>query len=306
MSKIFAISDLHVDIPANKRWVECLSSSQFRHDVIIVAGDVTDNMEVLKQVLGNLKMKFREVCYVPGNHELWLRTKQGFVPKYKNSIDKFHDILKLCSSIGVHTKPLKVSNTHSNHVWIVPLFSWYTQPEEHPSDSLYVARENEDIEFSKKAWMDNHFCVWPDPLDVTPSQFFKNLNKVNISTIYDSPVISFSHFVPRFDLIPASDRDLERVRNERRVLGLGDLENPTAQGSNIKFNFTRYAGCVSIEAQIRQLGSVMHVFGHQHRNRDCMFDSVRYVSHCLGYPAERDKGLMWGLAEDQGPKQIWP
>ena len=66
MSRIFVISDIHVDIPENLRLVESWSASDYRHDVLIVAGDVTDNMSLLKTVLQSLTEKFFKVCFVPG------------------------------------------------------------------------------------------------------------------------------------------------------------------------------------------------------------------------------------------------
>ena len=66
MSRIFAISDIHVDIPENLRLVESWSASEYRNDVLIVAGDVTDNLSLLKTVLQSLAQKFLKVCYVPG------------------------------------------------------------------------------------------------------------------------------------------------------------------------------------------------------------------------------------------------
>lgn len=67
MSRVFAISDLHVDILENLEWVKSLSETTYKQDVIIVAGDVTDDMTLLKYTLQNLKQKFSDVCYVPGN-----------------------------------------------------------------------------------------------------------------------------------------------------------------------------------------------------------------------------------------------
>lgn len=67
MSRVFAISDLHVDILENLEWVKSLSETTYKQDVIIVAGDVTDDMTLLKYTLQNLKEKFSDVCYVPGN-----------------------------------------------------------------------------------------------------------------------------------------------------------------------------------------------------------------------------------------------
>lgn len=66
MSRIFAISDIHVDIPENLRLVNSWSDVDFKNDVLILAGDVTDNLSLLKTVLTSLTQKFSKVCYVPG------------------------------------------------------------------------------------------------------------------------------------------------------------------------------------------------------------------------------------------------
>jgi hypothetical protein len=235
---------------------------------------------------------------------MWIRPKKNLPQVYKDSLSKFHAIILLCENIGVHTKPIKVTNADSP-VWIVPLFSWYTQPEEDPEDTLYVHGKTEDKELTKMAWMDNHFCVWTC-MKESPAKHFASLNNESLQHTYDGPVISFSHFVPRFDLIPASQNDVDRVRKERHVMGLSAVDEPNAQGANINFNFSRYAGCKAIDKQIRQLKSTLHIYGHQHRNRDCIIEDVRYISFCLGYPRERAMGLMWGMSQHHGPRQVWP
>lgn len=306
MSRIFVISDIHVDIPENLRLVESWSASDYRHDVLIVAGDVTDNMSLLKTVLQSLTEKFFKVCFVPGNHDLWVRQTQDAY-HHENSISKFHAIVALCDTIGVHTRPIKVQCCDNTPAWVVPIYSWYAQPEGDDAEkSLYVARDSEDVGMSKKIWMDNHLCKWPS-LQGTVAQYFAKLSEEFVNRSYDAPVISFSHFLPRVDLIPASDEEIKRVQEERKLLNLPALDNPRAQGSQlIQFNFTRFAGSKIIDEQIRRLGSKVHVHGHQHRNRDRVIEEVRYVSFCLGYPRERSMGVIWGLPEGWGPRQIWP
>lgn len=304
MSRIFAISDIHVDIPENLRLVNSWTDTDFKNDVLIVAGDVTDDLSLLKTVLTSLTQKFLKVCYVPGNHELWIRQVENTYC-HNNSIDKFHAILTLCDSIGVHTKPIKVQCYNDTAAWVVPIFSWYAKPEDDLYNSLFVGRDTEDAELSNKVWMDNHLCKWP-VLEGSVAQYFAKLNKDILTRDYDAPIISFSHFLPRVELIPASEEDIERVQDERKKLHLPQLDNPKAQGSQIQFNFTRFAGCKTIEEQIRKIGSKVHLHGHQHRNRDRVIDEVRYVSFCLGYPRERSMGVIWGLSEKKGPRQIWP
>ena len=43
--RLFATSDLHTDYRENFRWLQELSDTEYRDDVLIVAGDVSDRME---------------------------------------------------------------------------------------------------------------------------------------------------------------------------------------------------------------------------------------------------------------------
>ncbi len=279
--RVWAISDIHTDIKQNRSWLYGLSKTAYLRDTLILAGDVSDRLETLRDALTHLQSLFSAVCYVPGNHELWVRRRE--VP---DSIAKFWQIQRLCDSLGIHTQPLKLSAASGNSVWIVPLFSWYMQPEE-GSGSLFKAKSGEDPTLAM--WSDNHFTSWPPMAGaLTTADFFLQLNKNHVHCHYDAPVISFSHFLPRAELIYSTPE-------ERRGRILTD---PYPQ-----FNFSRVAGCTGIDLQIRRLGAIIHIYGHQHRNRNRVIDGVRYISHCLGYPREREH-----LAADQalkGPTLIY-
>ncbi len=282
--RVFALSDIHVDLRHNKAWLQALSAVDYTDATLILAGDVCDNLATLQEALACLKEKFAQVFFVPGNHELWVRQDE-----YPDSIAKFWQVLRLCDRLGVHTRPAKVGATrHGPGVWIVPLFSWYVQPEE-GHGSLFVPKAGEDP--SLQMWSDKYFTRWPVLTAGTKvADYFLSINEEHVAATYDAPVISFSHFVPRTDLIFSTPE--ERNRAAMR------LEDP-----HPRFNFSRVAGCVGIEEQIRRLGSTLHVYGHQHRNRDRLIDGVRYVSHCLGYPRERHQNYLRGPAH--GPALIW-
>ena len=235
-----------------------------------------------------------------GNHELWIRPG---IDTAQDSISKFHRILAICGKLGVHTKPVKLDVQDKGSVWVVPLFSWYSTPEEDPEDTLY--HKGDEDSTMDSMWMDNHLCKWPDLGSFTRSNYFANLNAEATNTKYDAPVVSFSHMLPRLDLVPASAEEDALLLKERQKLGL-TAEVVKRQGASVKFNFTKFAGCKTLETQIRRLGSSVHVHGHQHRNRDRVIDDIRYISHCLGYPRERDEGITWGMQTWRGPKQVWP
>src|SRR4029079_4139321 len=112
--RVFATSDLHTDYKENFLWLSELSNSAYRDDALIVAGDISDRLEVIRETLLLLRSKFRHLLFTPGNHELWVRNGEF------DSTEKFNQILQLCDELGVITKPL-----HLDDFWIVPLFSWY-------------------------------------------------------------------------------------------------------------------------------------------------------------------------------------
>ena len=236
--RIYAVSDLHADFRANRALLDELSPIDHRRDALIVAGDVADSLEVMAETLLHLRERFGEVFFVPGNHELWVRAGEA-----KDSIDKFHAVLAACARVGVRTRPAKV-----NGAWVVPLFSWY--------DESFDVR-NEGVEAELDAWSDRYFCRWPAGVERV-DQLFLEMNEPHLRA-YDAPVVSFSHFVPRPDLLPPT--------RWLRFKGL-----------------PKVAGSEGIEAQVRRLGSRVHVFGHTHITEDRTVDGVRYVQNWLRSP----------------------
>src|SRR5882672_3949732 len=70
--RVFALSDLHIDYQVNAKWVADISAFDYRDDVLILAGDVTDKLRLLEWCLSTLARRFRKVLFVPGNHDLWV------------------------------------------------------------------------------------------------------------------------------------------------------------------------------------------------------------------------------------------
>ena len=238
--RVFAASDVHTDFKENWSVIAELSASEYKNDALIVAGDVADQPGVIHDTLLILRSKFKRVFYVPGNHELWVRG--GGL----DSLEKFFRIIELCDSLGVEIRPAKAAG-----VWIVPLLSWYEA-----SFAVEAGAEESELE----GWADFRFCKWPDSVGQV-SEYFIKMNEPNIRT-YDGPVVSFSHFLPRPELLPP--------RKNLRFKGLPEV-----------------AGSTSIDHQIRRLNSRVHIFGHSHINYDCIIDGVRYVQNALAYPNQR-------------------
>lgn len=287
MTRILAMSDLHVDFKDNMRHMLSLSASDYRDDCLIVAGDACDDIAKLEQLLESLVAKFADVTFVPGNHELWVRRSE-----FADSLEKFNRIMTLCEDLGVRTRPFTVRSA-TDQVTVVPLFSWYRIEDGDPH-SLRIIKEGEDWENSP--WADKYYCKWPHEWQAKPAlpaNYFAELNAAHIRQ-YDTPVISVSHFLPRRELIFDEQQHIDRFCHNEAVI-------PAFESDPVpSFNFSRVAGCNLIDKQIRSLGAKMHVYGHQHRNRNRVIDGVHYVSHCLGYARERSI-----LGHNSEPRVIW-
>ena len=281
--RIFALSDVHADYRQNMSWLQGLSSTDYVDDTLILAGDISGDRDRFRAALLCLRARFAHIFFAPGNHDLWVRGTNG-----ADSLTKFREILDLCEAIDVRTAPDRVGEADGCGVWIAPLFSWYTKPEE-GAGSLFLPKEGEDP--TLKMWRDNHFVAWPQLAgNITASEHFLRMNERHIRGLNGAPVISFSHFLPRRELMFSTEGE----RAARRT---------PSRDPHPMFNFSRVAGCAGLEEQIRRLNAVVHVYGHQHRNRGRTIDGVRYVSHCLGYPRERDRGHVREVGE--GPRLIW-
>jgi len=119
--------------------------------------------------------------------------------------------------------------------------------------SLSIARS--------ESWMDLEACRWPDEFDLHDvASHFLDMND-HVRQHANETIISFSHFLPRIDVMPTVI--LPWARCLYPVLGTHRLEH-----------------------QIRRLGSAVHVYGHSHVNRRIHLDGTLYVNNALAYPHE--------------------
>jgi Icc-related predicted phosphoesterase len=238
--RVFALSDIHVDYESNATWIANVSISDYRGDVLILAGDVTDNLTLLGWCVTMLAKRFWKVLFVPGNHDLWV-IRDG---RYKTSIEKFREVTSIVESSGASMRSFRESN-----LFIAPLLGWYDYSFGEPSGEL------------KLMWMDYQACRWPNTFGVREvTAYFTTMNEEHSSIVGDT-VITFSHFLPRIDLmpnyIPASNRVLYPV-----------------------------LGTTQLERQLRRLNSSIHIYGHSHINRNVKMGGVTYINNAFGYPQE--------------------
>jgi predicted phosphodiesterase len=236
--RIFALSDIHVDYDANARWVSDVSASDYLDDVLVLAGDVSDSLRLLEWCLTTLAARFKKVLFVPGNHDLWVIRE----PRGRTSLQKFLDVIAVVTSSGASMQPFRGRN-----VAVVPLLGWYDDSFGAPSEAL------------KSVWMDYHACRWPAGFGGNQiAAYFAALNDQYLMPI-DGDVITFSHFLPRIDVMPSfvSEKWLYPI-----------------------------LGTARIEQQLRRLKPIIHLYGHSHINRKITLDGITYLNNAFAYPHE--------------------
>lgn len=239
--RVFAVSDVHVDYEANAKWIAELSTQDYRDDFLILAGDVSDSLRLLEVCLTSLAERFRQVFYVPGNHELWvIRDAQGMT-----SIDKFQEVCARAARCGASLRPF-----HNRKLSIVPLLGWYDYSFGEPGVEL------------KTLWMDFRACRWPAHLGMDEIVgYFAEMNQP-LARPATGTLISFSHFLPRIDIMPPY------LPRQHRML-------------------YPVLGSTLLGQQIKEISPDIHVYGHSHLNRRVLIDGVTYINNALGYPSER-------------------
>lgn len=216
-----------------------LSALDYQDDILIMAGDLTDNLRLLEACMKDLAAKFRKVLFVPGNHELWV-VRDGV----ENSFRKFERVMEICADCGVGSDVYQYDSLS-----IVPLFGWYDFSFGKPGSKLL------------DGWSDFKACSWPDGYaEAEITGHFVDMNKDRLD-VTNGTVISFSHFLPRIDVMPwyihPSQRFLYPVLGSDRI---GD--------------------------QVDALKPAMHIYGHSHVNNRVQIDGVDYINNAFGYPAE--------------------
>ena len=198
--RLWAISDIHTDNEANAEWVRRLSTTAYRRDGLIVAGDVSDSTEVLRATLQNLVRRFGRVWFCPGNHDLWLSAADE-----GDSMDKLRRILDLCAEEGVQTGPGTLEGPGAAIVRVWPLLAWHHQSFDTEPDLQGWA-----IPAAEDTMVDYRACRFDglSQLDESVAAAVDKLNdaheappRVGGAAAARAPLVTFSHFLPRPELL---------------------------------------------------------------------------------------------------------
>jgi Icc-related predicted phosphoesterase len=178
--RFFALSDLHVDYAENRNWVRELSPGEYRSDVLLLAGDLSSDLEVLEDCLCRLRERFCALVFVPGNHDLWVRRREGL-----DSLAKWERVAECCRRSDVH-----VSGVRFGAVRVEPLLSWY---------DFSFGRPNEEL---RQRWADFKLCVWPGGMSLDEVNAWFLAQNHPLEPQPGETLLTLSHFLPRPDVLP--------------------------------------------------------------------------------------------------------
>ena len=268
---IFVVSDIHTDYKQNLLWATTLTGH--RDDVLLVAGDVSDDLATFEETMAALSCSFGAVFFVPGNHDLWTRKASG-----RDSCDKLRLLTSICNDHGVLTTPQRLSMRCGQLVSVVPLLSWY-----HSSFDTEPEVEQLRLPGARAVVSDYRATKWPAPLQnggEDLARYFDALcdelpgrraeleaaGRAGLTPLSSyaearsggASVLSFSHFVPRIDLIP-----------EKRYLTYPPL--------------MQAVGSTFLGKRVEALTPDVHVFGHTHFGWVCQSPAaIKEPEPCFG------------------------
>jgi len=158
MSRLLAISDLHLDHSANREALHRMVARP--NDWLLIAGDVGHGIDHLRVCFDWLVPRFARVVWTPGNHDLWARPGR---PNETRGVSRYDQLIGIARSYGVITPedPFPVFNGLGGPLLIAPIFALYDYSFRPPAVEL------EDV----VKWAAVANCVCADEYLLSPDPF---------------------------------------------------------------------------------------------------------------------------------------
>ena len=256
--RLWALSDLHVSHPENRQALACLPA--YPDDWLIVAGDVGHGVLALDWCFRQLTRKFRQVVWVPGNHDLW--TVPRDVPRLAGGA-LYERLVQIARGHGVITPedPYPVVDHRDGAVLIAPLFLLYDYSFRPP----HVGRD-EVVGWARQdgAVCSDEFVLHPDPYPDRESWCAARCEAA----------------ASRLAACPA---DLPKV-----LVNHFPLEEQHAVLPRIP-RFTPWCGTRRTRGWHRCFNACAVVYGHLHIRGTRWLDGVPFQEVSLGYPRQWDR-----------------
>ncbi len=259
--RLYAISDLHLHHEANRKALEALPDHQ--DDWLIIAGDIGAGEKTLRYALGELRQRFAQLLWVPGNHDLWTSPKGGG-PRGEQHYDR---LVEICREHGVLTPedPYVTWPGAGKPYLLAPLFLLYDysfRPDEITADSVLAWAAEQDVVCADEV------LLHPDPYPSKPLWCaarckLSEERLVQALATHPGETILINHFPLR--------REMAQLRRVPR--------------------FSPWCGTRRTEGWHQRFRAAVVIYGHLHIRATHARDGVRFEEVSFGYPRDWDSHL---------------
>ncbi|HEY4027253.1 MAG TPA: metallophosphoesterase [Candidatus Dormibacteraeota bacterium] len=251
---LYAISDLHVASPTTRHAVS--SIAEHPDDWLILAGDIGETVPHLEWTLRTLRPRFRQLVWVPGNHDLWTLPSD---PNQSRGESRYLQLVELCQALDVLTPedPYPTWTTPGGEtVVLAPLFLLYDYSFRRAGSTKDEAMNEA---FSAGVVCTDEFLLHPDPYPSREEWCHSRVERsaARLAAIPSHrPTILISHFPMRQDLV-----FLPRIPQ-----------------------FSLWCGTTLTEDWHQRFHALAVVYGHLHIPRTSWRNEVRFEEVSLGQP----------------------
>lgn len=256
--KLFAISDLHVGYAENRAAIAQITPRP--DDWLILGGDLGETEEHLRFVLETLRPRFKQLVWVPGNHELYTLPDARGGPRGQA---RYEWLVALCRRHGVLTPedPYPVWSGEGGPHVLAPLFVLY----DYSFRPAHVP-ESEAVQWAMESGI---LCTDEQLLDPYPYASRADWcrarlaeTEARLAGIEAHPTVLINHFPLREELV--------RLRFIPR--------------------FSIWCGTRRTHDWHTRFRAKVVVSGHLHIPRTDWIDGVRFEEVSFGYPKQRPLG----------------
>lgn len=256
--KLWAIADLHVGYKENR---DALASmGEYPDDWLILAGDAGEVPSHLDYVLKTVVPRFRQVIWVPGNHELWTPAS---LPPERRGVAHYERLVGLCRRYGVLT----------------PEDPWAAWPGDGPPRAVIPMFLLFDYTFA--------------PDGVAPHRAVEWAADAGIRSV-DEELLAPHPFASREDWcharVEATEARLAALPADARLVLVNHfpLRRDLAVLPRVP-RFSIWCGTRLTEDWHRRFNVEAVVYGHLHLRSSRSIDGVRFEEVSLGYPKQWDR-----------------
>ncbi len=263
MSRLLAISDIHINHVANQEAVASLGN--YRDDWLILAGDIGNGPDDLRTCLESLSPRFAQIVWAPGNHDLWTlpADRERGEPV---GVARYEQLVSLCRRFGVLTPedPFATWTDGSDSAIVAPLFTLY------------------DYSFRPRSVAAGDALQWAaDAGIVCADEHF--LSSAPFPTLPDWCHQRIRYSEQRLDEVtPTDGQQLVLVNHYPLVEQLVRLPRIP--------RFSLWCGTLRTSQWHTQYDVDAVVYGHLHIRSSDIVDGVRFEEVSFGYPNQRRSG----------------